>query len=688
MTSGDYPLRAQGRVGAAAVLILAAAVASAAGQAGSPGKSGPAAGKLPPRPEWLERFDQLSPAARFQLIEKAGKADAEFEPVARGDVTLLAVARGSLAPALAADVSCTVRNGKGGVAGTIRWVIDEGTPVKKGDLLLELDDSAPKEVLRGLKAAADAATAARAKAAEDVKAAELENAANLLAADIDVRAAALAQKKYAGTDDDEREILKLRVERARLEQKRAAALARSRLVTATAALDAQTALLEQARERVRDAEQQVKACRMLAPLSGMAVYHVPEAAKAGAAQPIVAQGEPVKEGQKLMHVCDLTAMLVLIRVHEAQIGLVRPGQKASVRVDAYPAKGWTARVKEIAAAASAADWLHADVKSFPVQLAVDGDVAPLKPGMSAEVAVEVDRKAGVLRVPVQAVLRAGAEHYCYVKAGQEVHRRAVIPGLRSDLVVEIKAGLKEGEAVLRDPHRLLRRLGVPAGPGQKPAPAGAGVVELRSVPPLGVGLAESSVWTYGLTYQDLRQLEALPAVAQVVPVRRFPQNLRRWHRSYAGAVVGTTPEFADLYDLRVGAGRFLCAEDMEQTRNVVVLGAAVAEALFPEEEPVGQGMVVAGQAYTVVGVLWPDEGDDGAAAERQAAVYLPLPTCRERFGERVITRRGAKQVAEVVQLTEVLLTVRDRGEVPAVVAAVRTLLEGSHAKNDWNLRTW
>src|SRR5207253_2180043 len=136
-------------------------------------------------------------------------------------------------------------------------------------------------------------------------------------------------------------------------------------------------------------------------------------------------------------------------VHEALISQVRIDQQGAVRVDAFPNKTWPGRVKEIAATASPDDWLAADVKVYPVQVALQGEAPELRPGMSAEVRIEVGQVIGVVHVPVQAVVRAGPGHFCYVKMGQEIHKRAVVPGLRSETMVEIRGGVKEGESVLR-----------------------------------------------------------------------------------------------------------------------------------------------------------------------------------------------------------------------------------------------
>jgi len=120
-------------------------------------------------------------------------------------------------------------------------------------------------------------------------------------------------------------------------------------------------------------------------------------------------------------------------------------------------------------------WLGTNVKAYRTLVAIDNDKSPkmprLVPGMSAEVTIEeADRKTGVVRVPVQAVVHAGQGHYCFVKVGKEIQKRDVVLGLRNDQFVEIKAGVQEGEAVLLDVDGVLRRLdpflGTPATPEQ------------------------------------------------------------------------------------------------------------------------------------------------------------------------------------------------------------------------------
>ena len=183
-------------------------------------------------------------------------------------------------------------------------------------------------------------------------------------------------------------------------------------------------------------------------------------------------------------------------------------------------------------------------------------------------------------------------------------------------------------------------------------------------------------------------IAGLPGVTEVAPVRRFFQETRRARRAYSGIVAGATPELADVLSLPLAEGRFLTEADMEGRRNVVVLGAAVADALFPGEEPLGQGIRIHQEAYVVVGVL--QDGDIGigtiTAEERDKSAFIPLSTCDARFGERIRIVRGGTRRVEEVQLSDIYVTLRSPDDLPTTRESIRGLLEDAHAKPDWQVR--
>jgi RND family efflux transporter MFP subunit len=456
---------------AAAVALLATAVLIGILAQRAGGQAQPRAKPAPSSQALFDRFDQFTPAARLQLLEKVARGDKEFAEVIRGEFVASVVTRGTITPAKSTDLVCKVRTpAKGGYASIIKWVIDDGTRVNQGDLVAQLDDADFIAALKDQKVKLEHARADLTQAREEAELSKLDGETALLAAEIEQRTAQLALKKHAGDDADEKEILKLNVERARVNQARAKAQVRLQEQRAQAHIRLKQAVLHQEEAIAHDIEQQIAACRMVAPEDGIVVYHVPEARRGGPQQPLVAQGEPVREGQKLLEIPDLSRMLLVSKVPEAVVSTVRIGQPAQVRVDAYPGKTVAGRVQEIGTKALHADWLTKDVKNYPIRLAIGDAAAPrLLPGMSAEVSIETGRAGEVLRVPAQAIVRAKTKSYCYVKRGKGLDKIEVVPGLRSATQVEIRSGLNEGDLVVRDPAELLRRLATDAPPGEPPS---------------------------------------------------------------------------------------------------------------------------------------------------------------------------------------------------------------------------
>ena len=103
-------------------------------------------------------------------------------------------------------------------------------------------------------------------------------------------------------------------------------------------------------------------------------------------------------GTVLLEVADLSRMIVVARIAEANIRDVAPGQMGRVRLIAYPDAIFTGRVQSVALAA------NQQGQYFETKIILDETQALVRTGLSADVEVEVRTHRGVVLVPSQAVV--------------------------------------------------------------------------------------------------------------------------------------------------------------------------------------------------------------------------------------------------------------------------------------------
>lgn len=139
---------------------------------------------------------------------------------------------------------------------------------------------------------------------------------------------------------------------------------------------------------------------------------------------------------------------------------------------------------------------------------------------------------------------------------------------------------------------------------------------------------------------------------------------------YGGQVVeriilrGTEPEYADAIPLfSVAQGRFISRYDEDHSRMVVVIGAAIADSLFPNVDPVGKVVKMNGRLYEVIGVFAKDEGLFGGPGVDQFAC-IPFSLFRKQYPENkelilaFSIARGVNVQTAIDQVTEALRRLR------------------------------
>ena len=180
------------------------------------------------------------------------------------------------------------------------------------------------------------------------------------------------------------------------------------------------------------------------------------------------------------------------------------------------------------------------------------------------------------------------------------------------------------------------------------------------------------ILNYGLKYSDFdRIVETIPTIRRVLPIREIKKQIRRGSYAIDGRVVGTTEDYADfnlLQDRQRAVPDRLRQREVREFRGPRRRHRRASS--FPTKTRSARRSSSAADYYTVVGVTNASASrarPGSAAAWRRRTinkdVYIPLNTCKLRFGERIIDNRSGSRQAEETQLTQITIQVGSMDEV-------------------------
>src|SRR6202035_3549554 len=284
-------------------------------------------------------------------------------------------------------------------------VVKEGAHVRRGDILLHLENIQP---------AADVQ-------AQEASISSTEAGMRVAAASYDSAVATLAQRQAD-------------LEKAKFDWQRTQELYKSQLISkqefdankatydsASAALNASKAQVEQARAARDQAHENMSQNQAVlkhtkdilrkttytAPIDGIVSYI---AVRVGEN---VVPGIQNAVGSNLMTISDMSIVTAEVKVDETDITNVREGQPAEVTIDAIPGKtfkGHVTQVGELAilrssgqAATTQTTANTQEARDFKVVVTVDNPPDSLRPGLSATARIQTEQKKDVLTVPIQAL---------------------------------------------------------------------------------------------------------------------------------------------------------------------------------------------------------------------------------------------------------------------------------------------
>jgi len=379
--------------------------------------------------------------ATSQTVTHDGKT-AEIVRVTRGDIKKTLLLDGELRAVSSRTIfSSTSEEAK------ITYLPPEGTVVKAGERVVELDNSAilskitdTEERIIAAENDIDKTRSQHEGTLRDMAVAlsTLWLAYEQSKLDVNVPTNVIPRRKYQenqlaydkGKTEYENQLSK--IEQKKKEQ----------------AAELQVKIIEKEKLNVR--LNQIKAnlasMTLTAPADGMVIYgdHWMERRK-------IQVGDMVWGGFPLVRLPDLKEMEVLAQVNEVDGPRLSIGQKGQVRLDSYPDVQITGSVKNIAQTAIKASWM-AKAKVFLVVISLDKTVAEImKPGMSAQITLSVGEQPAQLLVPRSAVQFEGGTPQVMRLEGEKDRRPVAVNVLSADprfYAVADDGLIKEGDRIL------------------------------------------------------------------------------------------------------------------------------------------------------------------------------------------------------------------------------------------------
>ncbi len=224
---------------------------------------------------------------------------------------------------------------------------------------------------------------------------------------------------------------------------------------------------------------------------------------------------------------------------------------------------------------------------------------------------------------------------------------------------------------------------------QQIAALGSHNIIIQSVPPPRDEDDDDYVLDYGLRYVDAERINVnVPDVSVIAQARKVRETATHGSRRMETSIVGTSPWYPEVANLRIREGRFFGPQDMHSRANVCVIGRKVAEVLFPFGGAVGNIVRAGDKRYRVVGVL--SGAGRGEAEEVEVRgdpdsdIYIPMTTMQNQFGDVSLSGSGGMS-GERVELHEIIVRVDELDSIPVVERIIEQILVQGRSRRDYEV---
>jgi len=194
----------------------------------------------------------------------------------------------------------------------------------------------------------------------------------------------------------------------------------------------------------RDLEQ----CSLRAPIDGMVVM---QTLYRGGQMNQIKVGDEIRPGQPFMRVVEPSSMLLDATMNQTETELIRLGQRATIRFDAFPDIVVHGHVNSVGALATSGRRVQFVLRTVPVRLAMDSLDPRIIPDLSSSADIETAPQTPGLLVPLEALGAVGGKRVVYVKQSENFVVREVAVASAGTTHAAVTSGLQEGEEIALEP---------------------------------------------------------------------------------------------------------------------------------------------------------------------------------------------------------------------------------------------
>ena len=329
-------------------------------------------------------------------------------------------------------------------------IVADGTQVKQGDSVVEFDKTKTEQDLAQYRSTLKSAEAEIEQARAQARLAEEEDVTAVKKARFDVETAKLDASKQEIVSKIEGAEANLKVldneqKLHEVEEKLKADQAVNK-----ATIESKVEGSKKAAYDVKRAENNLAKMTLPAPLAGMiSLMSVWHGGNEGPFKP----GDRAWPGAPMAELPDISTLRVSARADETERGRLALNQTVTAQLDAIPDRQFTGKIEQISTIATmdfSAGWPIP--RNFNLLIALDQADARLKPGMTTQLTVIVDKIPDALTIPVEASFQKSGQTVAYVWRGSKFEERVIEVGRRSRDRILVAKGLAPGDRLaLKDP---------------------------------------------------------------------------------------------------------------------------------------------------------------------------------------------------------------------------------------------